>query len=547
MTVSVSVTFDKPLASLKVGDVAQATISANGVPITSGNVLWAYSHPGIVLCKPLPSMPTPGTVASLTAVAVGTTGLYCILRAPDGTPSLSALMNVVVASAAPLPPPPPPPIPLPTAAPALGWKRLRDHILLVSTDFYYSWDKWVAGTIASPMETLYAKRYDVTYSGDPLRHARLRAVNPNIKTLPYTLEITTLQPRGADLPSLSSTYENDFIAWCATNKITAAAQEHAWLHLTTGIDRASRVQLTIWNSPRFLGDPTDQTWRRYTIDRYVRLAAQSYADGLFADEFGSNPMRSNYKLSTPLDPARLQAICDAETTLIAEIAAAIYPKQFVINTASYNFAWDADLTKAARGTHLEQVNNPMPIELATMWWPYIDKLLAAQVFVNLVPPYQFGEYEHGSASRDQQVPPNQMDTPRGKLCELVSYYMIVTDPALLGLSIENSWSALPVQDYLPQIDAPIGRALEPRQTGRVDSHNYYTRRFSNGLVMFNPVHARDVAGQPPVNNFGAGGASVITLPTDRKYARVLADGTLTAPVLTITLRYPEAALFLVAP
>lgn len=676
---SVTVTFDKPLSGLKVGDVAKATIFLNGAPLTGGDIRWAYSTPNIVECTLIPGG-TGGTVAQLTATHAGTTDLICIV---NGT-QMSPVMHATVAAVVPPPPPvmsieptvarltvgqsvqinakrngivavsgilwsagpaltitpltpgsgqamlsgnvaggaavkatdspsgasatmavavDPKPVPVPRPAPARGWKHRRPHITLLDTDFRYNWKKWTSGG-PTPEEVLYANRFDISISGDAARHARMKLANPDHHFIPYTLQWTTLQ-NGDNTVTEFAPWNH---RWALLNGLTPEREEAMYLHVGGGIGTpATRVTLPIWGSPRFVLDPTNPDARAVTIARYKEMAAVPPRDGLFADEFGSGGMTPAYKLAAGSNAVLLGKYEDAETSLLSDIADAIAPKQFIINTASYWFGWDMDCAKAARGTHLEQTNNPLVLELWSMWWPFIDSLLAAGALVNMVPPYQFGEYESQhdaqpvpspaplgalalSAAVETQmtvrperwaghpvresagvIPPalrkkkpglvarviakvksmlglgapvgNYMDTTRGKLCEVASYFMCVTDPALLALSIENGdWLIYtPTQNYVVQIDAEIGAPIEgrhlvPQPPGAPRGHTY-SRRFGNGLVMVNLIPDR------LPRDYGYSGATTYTLPTDRTYWRVMNDGSLQSPRATVQLRCPEAAIF----
>lgn len=611
--VAVSVTFDKALASLKVGDVVNAIVRINGVlaPVTSV-CQWAVDKQGIL------QIAQSSTTAGLNQIKAMKAGAVRLISIAGG--GMSPIYSCTVAAVAP--PPPPPNI---IGAPAQYWKRARDYITVVSTDFYYNF--------TAAMYALYAKRYDVVYSGAGDRVAAIKALNPNQHRMPYALLITTLidlpsgiasspnlvgwdtylaanpyekpgDPSGPtaegvqmdaplrgglilahqaaqaswnltakseELHSLSDSYEpalssfseraaavvtagnvqtkylDDFAAWCKANNISAAAAEAVWLHGPDG----KRIIPHIWDSPRNVIDPRDPTARRYTIDRIVRVGSGVNVDGVFLDEFGRGGVQPIYALTgQPTDP-----IMAALSSLVADVELALAKlspaKQLVVNTASYRFQFDFDCSYAAYGTHMEQTNNPLSGDLAGAFkqtgnppntWSFIDSLLAKSVFVNMVPPYQFGEYESQVGKAGTQ----HMDTIRGKYLELASYYMVVTDPSLLGLSIENGdWAKYtPVQNWVPAIDADIGRAIETRVKGIGAATHVWMRRFDNGLVLFNPIW-NDVWNRSS-QDFGPSNQVSVTLPTDRKYFHVdpatgVAD---TVPTASILLRTPEAAIFI---
>jgi hypothetical protein len=520
---------DKPLDQLHVGDVVKVTLKLDGIPLTGGDIKWAQYVPALLKCDPLVGSTVPGQVQQFTAIADGKSEIICLLN----NAVWSQPQYVTVAKAVT----PPPPL----SAPALAWPTLRPHISEFHTDFNYNWDQphdW-QGTEPTPMEIAYARHYDVTMSGSPYRHARLKKVNPNIKCIPYALLLSTLTNANGK-PNAATEYCDDFDAWNAAHGISAQDAEAGWLHYPGQAGVAGRVTLHAnVSSARYYPDPTNANMRAYQIDRMKRVCAPASEDGVFLDEYGSGGHRSDYALSCTTngvtDAVRLQALCDAQVTLLAAVSAAMYPKQLIINSARYLFTLDAQEVRAARGTHMEQANDPMSLDWWNSVWPFIDARLAEGDFVNVVPLRDWGDYE---LLHDAQSPQNHMDTQRGKMLEVVGYYMVVRDkPQQLSLSFENGkWNVYtPVQNYLPYLDTNIGHPLEVRQYNA--GAHYFTRRFDRGLVVMFPVWNRLAP------NYGASGAMSIHLPTDRKYAQLHADGTVGPVVASVTLRCPEAAIF----
>lgn len=534
MTTPLTISLNYSIARMVPGTVCLATPMIGNVALTSG-VNWKVVPEGAAQVtnelgrgRIVAKLEGPFVLVCLAAQqAAATIGYVIPLTPAKPTPPVVTppLPPVVV----PPPPPPvvvPPPVVTPPqstpliVAPAKLWKRKRKGILMANTDFYY--DVWTQA-----MEAAAAMRYDVWFSGDPARHARMRLVNPNSKFLPYTLEYTNIMKPG---DVLQNQYEHDFEQWCADNHISQAQAESAWLLDPTG----NRVTTTIWGSLRDIGDPTNQIWRQFTVWRYQQLGIQfPGADGFFIDEFGSNALTANYKRATT-DPTRLAAILAAETTLIAEIANAIAPRQLVVNTASYLFQEDVDIAKAGFGVHMEQINNPMNLDWWNTSWPYMERLMAAGVLVNIVPAYQFGEYE---SAKDKLG--NHMDSHRGKLLELAAYYMCVSDPALFAFSIQNFWPTgiTPMTYWLSEIDVELDGPIETRN--RQPGLKIWQRRFASGLVVVNPISDR----LDP--NYAA--QIQVTLPNDRKYGQVMPDGTTGSQVKAVMMRTPEAAIFRVIP
>lgn len=500
---TVTVRWDRPLTDLKVGDVVKGVILVdNQKPFAATQ--WAMKPEGIISVGV-----TSNDFSSVAAIAkaLGTTEFFGLANGAL-SPRMSATVFPVVA----------PPSPAHFVAPAKSWQGHR-QLRILQTDFYYDWSQ--------SMEEQDAARVDIMISGNPDRHARMKVFNPSLKHIPYTLQYTSIEGGS----NLSSGFVPNFIQWCSDNHIGTVEAEKAWLHTPDG----KRVEVNIWGSKRWVGDPRDPTWRKFSVWRYKELMRTiPTADGFFIDEFGSGGLTKNYKLALT-DGAALQAIFASETTLIAEISTAIAPKQLIVNIGNYMFQEDIDIAKAAGGVHMEQVNVPTTLDWWASAWPFMEKLMAADVFVNIVPAYEFGEYESVKDSKGYH-----MDSHRGKLLEVCGAYMLLpANPGLMALSVENGpWDKFtPITNWLYEIDSNIGSPIEVRQ--KLSGFHHFYRRFSSGLVVVNPVVDRN----PP--NYGV--QSRIDLPRDRKYAQILPNGQPGPVVDHILLRTPEAAILKVIP
>jgi hypothetical protein len=526
MTNVVTFTPDKPLSSLRVGDVVKVTLKLDGVPLTGGDIEWAQRSPALLTCEPLTGSTVPGQVQKFTAKAEGISDIICVLNKSIW----SQPQHVVVAKAVTV---------TPGGAPAASWDGLRSWLRLAQTDFYYN--------TTTLIEQQAAKEYDVYIGGRSDRHALMKLINPKERVTTYALQNTCIQPipgwvypvsgprywSNDSQPGLNSGYSADHHKWCQSHGVSAADEEACWLHKPDGT-RAQHDAGT--PNARWMPDPRSQVMTQYQVERMRRLAADPVMDGLFFDEFGTGVVKNFYGHAQS-DATTMQQLLDAEAARIKEIADAIYPKQLIVNTANYTGDWDYTIAKAARGVHTEQLNYPMQLDIFGTAWPFLDKLFAANVFVNFVPIIPFGGYEH---IHDGQATPNYMDTPRGKLLELASAYMAMpSNPALLALSIENGpWDIYNMMsNHIPAANVDIGKPIETRQKP-ADAH-YFTRRFEKGMVVFNPVWNR------LTQNYNA--SITIPLQRDRKYAQVKPDGSVGPVVQTVSLRCPEAAIFVVVP
>jgi hypothetical protein len=569
-TSGVTITFDRDLSSLHVGDIVTALVSLNGVPApVATRCQWATSNAGIV--DFLQSTTTPG-LNKITAKKAGTAQILAYL----GPSAYSWPPVTVTVAAAPVPVPPP----VLSPAPAAQWPGMFTSLRTLLTDFYYNWQ--------TTMYAVAAKRYDVMIA---MKHvAAIKALNPNARNIVYALQYTTLidPPPAASLasavhdhfrhglglirhylrslrglepevqegqderalfldpPSVETKYLPDFAAWCSAHGISAAAAEAAWLHAPGS---TKRIVPYVWSSPRNVLDPRNQVARDYTVDRLTRVASVAGVDGVFLDEFGRGVMEPVWKLATGTDATALAAIESAQLSLLGLVRNALAKtgKQLVVNTASYVTGFDAACADAAGGTHMEQTNNPLQGDLTSSTWAFIDARLANGTVVNMVPPYQYGEYE----SQVGATGTAHMDTPRGKLLEIASALMVVINPSsLLWLSLENGdWAKYtPVTNWQPQLDAiakmglPLERRVATTAPGVGGSpRRAYVRRFEHGLVVFNAIY-HDIWNKSS-QDYG-GDTFTVLLPTDRAYFKVNADGTVASIASTsVVLRTPEAAIF----
>lgn len=503
---SLTIEWNYPIDRMSKNTLCIGTAMLDGVPKLSG-VNWSVSPAGAV-------------------VGVVSGGRFRITGAAPGGFTVKASLGEALSSGAVLgsvPPPvvvppvvvTPPPPPLPVGASALGWKLHREDIQVWATNFYYN--------ITPSMYPQIASRFDCLMGHPDIIPAELQ-LNPNLIFAPYTIQYTVVNSGHG----IESGYMSDLLSWAAVRSLTPAQIDAMFLKNPDG----TRLTVVIWGSERSVGDPRDVNWCAYQVNRYIRISEQANVKAIFIDEFGSGQVNPNFKKGANGDALALAAIIEAEVKLMTAIEEAVFPVQLIVNTASYLFQDDTDIAKAAQGVHMEQVNNPMNLDWWNSSWPFIDKLLAAGVLVNITSPFQFGEYEGVHDSKGAT-----MDTTRGKLLELAAYYMMVTDPHLLAFHVENGdWSKYTiVQNWIGQIDAKLGHPIETR----VRQNGTFTRRFQNGLVVVNPIIDRLPA------DYGT--PVTITLPTDRKYGLLNADLTVGPAVTSISLRRPEAAIFKVVP
>jgi hypothetical protein len=268
--------------------LAASVTDTLGKKISSPSITWSSDKPGVA------TVSSSGVVTGVAA----------------GTAKITAVSSGVSASATitftPPPTPPPSQETAPTGPGSLfsGYSTTSPHwphIRTLATDFYYRW---------TPEERAWAgKHYDGALSGNG---NAWRAANSGVVHLPYTLLWTVLTPNNSEPPSVSSVYYQDMTQWYAAHP--EYRMEDAFLHTSTSKSTATRVEVMIWDSDRYLINPADPGARAYTVDRYRRLVQSE--EGVFVDEAASGDILPRVKAGVELDPAQYQS---AYTSLLAEI------------------------------------------------------------------------------------------------------------------------------------------------------------------------------------------------------------------------------------
>jgi hypothetical protein len=324
--------------------------------------------------------------------------------------------------------------------------------------------------------------------------------------------------------------------------------ETAFLHdTTTGTpaDSAHRYVLPIWDSRRWFMNVADSGLIAYDVDRYQRIiAAAGASGGVFVDESGTGDMSRatpsrEYPVAAGWPPVSPYFADYAR--LVARIRAAIAPKGVILNTSGYVFPGDSVDALASGGVHLEKENNPLSSNTpGTFAW--IDKLLAAGIFVDFVNAYDMLDAVklpakgYGSDSLDAYQ--------RVKMAELASYYMVVPAvPDDLALQIINFWDRPFSAAWVRAQEADIGHPTAPRTVQTLAARDragqpvvLYERAFERALVI---LRAQTGWG---AQSYADSTAVPVPLPSGERWYRLAADGTLSGPLGSLSLRNSEAAI-----
>jgi len=489
---------------------------AAGHLVSDMPVEWSSANPAIAIVD---------STGSVTGVSPGAASI--IARA--GTNQATAQLTVIAAVTTPPPPaaPPPPPVQPPPSSGTLysGYSASSphwQHISTMMTDFYYGWNT---------AERLWAgQHYDYAMSGSG---SAWSAVNPTVGHLPYTLEWTVIIPNAQSHASLGTVYYGDMVAWYHAHP--SYSIETAFLHRAgSARDSASRAVIVIWNSQRWIINPADAGSRLYQVDRFSRIVANE--NGAFVDEAANLPSRIAGTLEYPTSSA-FEA---PQTSTFAAIKAALGNKVLMLNTSLYTTSFDRANILAAGAVHLEGMNNPLFPGIAQSW-QWVESLANQGVLVDFVTLYASpyvnsipNTYPHGNSATPAQ---------RMKMWELASYYMVVpSTPATLTLQLENEWnvpySSLWLRAQEANIGHPIGaRVLASRGTDPLgQAYAVYTRDMDRALVVMRINQGWGA------HSYVDATAVTIPLPTTDQWLPLNADGTLGAPVTSVTLRNVEAAI-----
>ncbi|HET7621808.1 MAG TPA: hypothetical protein VFK39_07900 [Gemmatimonadaceae bacterium] len=399
------------------------------------------------------------------------------------------------------------------------------HIRTLATDFYYHW---------TPDQRAWAgAHFDAALSGNT---EAWFAANPTVTQLPYTLFWTVLTPGNDSRPYLSSTYYDDMKQWYAAHG--EYRLEDAFLHTSTSKSEATRVTARIWDSYRWMINPSDPGARAYTVDRYRRLVEGT--NGVFIDEASSGDILPRVRDAVEFSEARYQA---DYTSLLAEIKRVYGSKTIMLNTAEYTKDFDRANAIAAGAVHLEKFNNPLKTQMNRRW-EWVEELRANGVAVDLVNPYSAAWADEHS----YEYPKGNYATSgdRMTMWELASYYMVVgqNPDGLYFHLLAPDWNT-PLSDYwLPAIEANIGHPTGARDDSRQGTdptgqpYTIYSRDFERALVL---IRAQRGWG---AQNYKDATAVEVDLPSGDTWFPLNADGTLGTAVTKVKLRNSEALILI---
>lgn len=401
------------------------------------------------------------------------------------------------------------------------------HISLFYTDFYTRYES--PADQRATMSFL-GGRVDGVMGGS---REKWKSADKTMLHFPYALQFTVPLPGQKSISeNIASGYFADMERWYAAHPQYDI--ESAFLH-RGGHDAEHRVRVKIWDSMRYGVNPGDAGQLAYQIDRLQRVVKDE--DGVFLDEFGGG-MSGVWKMSDEF--ATFTAYMTAETELIAKVHEAIKPAFLLINIGAYWDAADSALVAAGGGTHLEGTNFPFTDRLVSRW-TQIDTLLAMNVYTEFVTLWGHTDWVNAKRFPSFQGGMYSSRLERGQIDQLASYYMAVpANPARLSLDQQNQWNVRPDTAWSPAVEVDVGHPREPRHViasgtdAARQKYQIFARNFDHALVIIRPQS--DWRPQIYADSTGI----VVPLPSPMRPLR--RDGTLGAPVSSVTLRNVEAAI-----
>jgi hypothetical protein len=410
------------------------------------------------------------------------------------------------------------------------------HLRTMATDFYYKW---------TPSERAWAgQHYDFAMGGNV---SAWKTENRSVQHYRYIL-LQAVILRGKGPGNLTSDGYVDMQGWYSTHRQYRI--ESAFLHQAgQPADSAHRLMPFGWDSYTWIFNPADSGQVAYARNRVERAAEGE--DGIFIDSQGSGDLMKNVKGSAEFPdavkwPPQPGPFFDAYAQLLASVRQAISPKVIMINSSGYNFPPDFADISASGATHMEKANNTLNSNLPATWG-WIDKLLSAGVFVDLVTAQDYSDIKTGRAL---QLANGSIDGAyqRLKMSELASYYMVVPkSPDRIALQLLNTWDHPYSQLWLKAQEANIGHPTEARRRVSQDVPEtdptgqkvlLFERDFDRALVVF---RAQTGWG---IQRYDAPSAVTVALPKDVSWLPLHADGTVGSSVASVSLRNAEAVILI---
>src|SRR5579875_499934 len=284
---------------------------------------------------------------------------------------------------------------------------------------------------------------------------------------------------------------------------------------------------------RFATNPGDAAFRAWAVQYQVQILENNpWASGLFMDNSTGVAPASP---SSVLEP--ISTYSTDYATLLYEIGKAIAPKWILANTSGGGNS--ANPTVQMVQGYFEEFG----IRALSQNYAQFEQLaatVATRAALASPSPYAvLDSYPQGGAPTD----------PRTEMATLAYYYLLANPGTTFldydgGYDTTGPWS----QHWFPALNVNIGQPLgswsllasgaDP--ANQALTYRIYQRSFTNALVVYKPLsYGNGVTGTTADD-------TATTVALDGAYYPLQADGTLGAPITSITLRNGEGAILIKA-
>jgi hypothetical protein len=296
---------------------------------------------------------------------------------------------------------------------------------------------------------------------------------------------------------------------------------------------AYQSRLFSYGPMRFATNPSDAAFRSFAASYEVQyLSSNPLAAGLFMDNSNGIAPAAAGNVVEPLS-----TYATDYGTLLYEIGKAIAPKWIMANTDDGGSSANPTIQRV-QGFFAEFALRPLAHNY--LQFESLAATFANQTSLTSPAPYAvLDSYPQGGSPTD----------PRTELATL-AYYYLLADPNTTFLDYDGGYdpSGAWSRHWFPAMGTNIGQpsgswsllasGADPANTSL--TYHVYQRSFTNGLVLYKPLsYGNGVNGT-------LADATATTQILDGTYYPVQADGTLGAPITSITLRNGEGAILVKA-
>lgn len=296
----------------------------------------------------------------------------------------------------------------------------------------------------------------------------------------------------------------------------------------------SRIFYPYYGQMRFVTNPSSVAVQDWAADYHYRfLQANPLADGLFVDNSGGRSPLLGYSTVESMSD-----YTDSYASMLATINKRIAPRWLAPNTSGGGAETDAVIR-----------TTPMSIEefairpLAHNWQQFDDLAALVSRRQSLVTPSPYLVLDSHPSGGSPTDPRTQIST--------LAYYYLLADPDSTFLMFfggnepSTSWTRHWVQAAAYDIGRPTA-AWSQFATGADPinaalTYRIYQRSYANALVLYKPLSYAQGKGAGTLSD-----ATATTHLLNGTYRLLRADGTLSGPVTSVTLRNGEGAVLIKA-